>query len=124
MRLENLIGYKLLDIDDNKMIVKLDGQVPCTIKFIRNDGDCCGYTVLKTLLYFDKDASNNPVITNIDKYYDAKDEEASVIITFFGGNKKLANIKATAGSASGWEYGAVVKIKCQDLELDEEIIRW
>ncbi len=73
----------------------------------------------------------NPVITNIEvsktdgfidddeEYYGERAE-----ITLFGISKVLAQIKVSAGSSSGYQYGAYVRLSCDDLKIDEIIAEW
>lgn len=124
MKLSDLIGYQLVDINNKEIIVK-KGNNSYKLEFDEDYGDCCGYTELNTKLLFNKNADDNPVITNIKQIKSPDDEEFdSTSITFFGGDKKIATINARASSFSGWAYGACVTLKCKNLKFNEELVRY
>lgn len=124
IKLKNLIGYKLENIDDEKIIVSKDNK-QYVLKFEENEGDCCGYNELKTNLLIDE--NNKPVITNIkieEKQLGKYDDGYGIVITFFGENKQIATIDSYSSSGSGYCYGACVSIKCKELNIDEIITEW
>ena len=123
MRLENLIGFQLVNLDDEQMIVQKDSKV-YTLQFICEDGDCCGFSNVSNTLFIDTvNAKENPIITNIE--YDSTNDDSDIVkITLFGEIKKLAQIEAEAGSGSGWCYGATVTVECKPLEIDETLASW
>lgn len=125
MKLKDLIGYKLEKINNEHIIVSKDDKL-YILQIVRDEGDCCGYNDLETKLLIDE--HNKPVITDID-YTKTKDADGwgecdSVKITFFGGNKQIAEISSLSSSGSGWSYGACVTIKCKELNIDETITQW
>lgn len=128
MKLKDLIGYQLVYIDETKIIVK-KGDKDYILKIEEDYGDCCGFNEIDSNLFISKEEiEKNPVITNIeiidddnsDKYRDGH----SVKITFYGNNKKLAELDSYSSSGSGWGYGACVNIMCKELNIDEEITHW
>lgn len=71
------------------------------------------------------DEEENPVITKIE---DTEEQEycreQKVRITFFGLDKKIAEINASAGSESGWGYGACVSVWCVESGKNETLASW
>ena len=132
MTLNDLVGFQLVDLNEDIMTVKKDGKT-YTLEFECDSGDYCGFAeVTNTLLYDKSDTKRNPVITKIkrecgsdkdDDYWDDFYSD-SVSVTFFGESAPIANIEATAGSGSGWHYGAAVTVVCSPLQLEEEIVSW
>lgn len=123
IKLKNLIGYKLENIDDKEIIVSKDNK-QYVLKFEKYEGDCCSYNILKTNLLIDE--NNKPVITNIkiEEEQSGKYNGCGIVITFFGENKQIATIESCSSSGSGWCYGACVSIKCKELNIDEIITEW
>lgn len=126
MELKDLVGYQVVNIDNEQMTVSKDGK-SYTINFKCDYGDCCGYSdITNTLLFNPQSPKENPVIIRVESS-DTESEngdEASIRITLFGEYKPLAKIEANAGSGSGWCYGATVTAICKSLNLDETIIMW
>ena len=123
MKFEELIGYKLVSIDDKKIIVKKD-EKEYSIEFETDNGDCCGYNELETELLIEKNSNDNPVITNIRMIDKSDSDGDSVEIIFYGKNKELAKINSLSSSGSGWQYGACVSVKCNELNIEENITSW
>lgn len=126
MEIKDLIGYQLVQIDDEKIIVKKDNKI-YVLKIEKDYGDCCGYNEIEThLLINENEIEKNPIITNIEFQNIMTDpcDCDLVKITFYGNNKKLANIKSLSASGSGWQYGACVSIVCKELDIDEIITEW
>lgn len=126
MILKDLVGFQLVSINDDEMIVKKDG-LSHRLTFHRDEGDCCGFTELETKLLISEDeAHRNPVITDI--YINEHDGEwgdgNTVRVTFFGEYLPLANVYSYASSGSGWCYGAAVSVECNALNLHEELASW
>lgn len=132
MNIKDLVGYQLADINENGIIVKKNGR-----KFIikvdktADDRNCCDYNEIKTKLFIDrKEMFRNPVITNIeisdndDLAHETRCGGDAKTITFFGESKPLAEFNSLSSSGSGWEYGATVKLVCEDLQIDEIVTEW
>jgi hypothetical protein len=121
--LENLVGAQILTVKDDSIEVKLDGKI-FTLEIISDGGGCCGYADFTTNLHYSENDIRNPIITNVslenkeDNYSDAS------IVTFYGESKPLATIESEAGSGSGWNYGAFVSIRCNALDIDEDLASW
>lgn len=125
MKLEELIGFQLVSINNDAIIVKKN-EKEYSIKFEKYEGDCCGYNDLETELLIEKNSNNNPIITNVktnDVNAPYGDGEAVEII-FYGANKQLAKINSLSSSGSGWCYGATVIVKCKELNIEETITSW
>jgi hypothetical protein len=123
MRLKNLVGFQLISLDNEQMVVQKDSKV-YSLNFMCDEGDCCGYSNIFNTLFIDtNDIKENPIITNIE-YSSTNDDYDTIKITLFGGMKKLAQIEAEAGSGSGWCYGATVTVECQPLEMSETLVSW
>lgn len=125
MKLSKLIGFQLVDLSDEVMVVQKDSTV-YAIEFNHDEGDCCGFTNVHNTLLFDKnDSKENPVITNIERIDSGAGGDCdSITLTLFGGYKPLAKISAEASSGSGWCYGATVTVNCKPLQIDECLASW
>ena len=127
MILRDLIGFQLVSINGDKLVVRKDNET-YTLTFNRDEGDCCGFTELETkLLISEDDFKRNPVITDIYIHECDGDDYGygnTVRVTFFGEYLPLAHIYSYANSGSGWCYGAAVSINCNELNLHEELASW
>lgn len=126
--LENLIGSKLIQIDNNGFTVKKDNEIR-TFEFCEDYGDCCGYNdITANLIVSETELANNPVITEVKytkpiqkPYHDVCDE---MIITFMGECKPIAEINSYSSSGSGWCYGAHTWVVCKETSEQEELTSW
>lgn len=125
MRIAELIGYQLVSIDDEKIVVKKDGNT-YTLHIVEDEGGCCGFNEIETSLFISNEELNrNPIITNISmEVSDDEDESEKCKVTFFGEAKELARVNTLSSSGSGWSYGATVSLVCDALELDETLSSW
>jgi len=128
MEFNELVGFQLVDLNDESMIVR-KGDQGYIIDFECDGGDCCGYAQIKNSLLIDEsEITRNPVITKVENKSSRNNDfdyyEDNVLITLFGEYKPIAEIEARAGSGSGWNYGAAVTVRCKPLEIDEEIVSW
>ena len=121
--LEKLIGAQIVSIDESTIEVKLDGKVH-TLEIVSDNGDCCGYADFTTKLLYSEGDFRNPIITNVDVDYRGYSDGDSSIVTFYGEYKPLATIESEATSGSGWSYGAYVNIRCNTLDIDEDLASW
>jgi len=80
--LQELIGAKLIGINDEYIEVEKDGKT-YFIDIEDEPGDCCGYNDISTKLLIDD--NSKPVITNIksEGNDDEYDEGDDCLITFF-----------------------------------------
>lgn len=119
MKLEELVGFKLVSINNDAIIVKKE-EKEYSIKIEEYEGDCCGYNDIETTLLIND--NSNPVITSITRNeIDNSWDGENVEIIFYGENKQLAKINSLSSSGSGWCYGACVSIKCKELNINEVI---
>lgn len=121
--LENLIGAKLIDLDDNCLVVEKD-NIRYHIKLEEDPGDCCGFNEIETTLLIDK--NNSPIIINTERTTD-KDEYGDgekCVLTLFGESKPIAEINTYSSSGSGWQYCACVKLVCDILDIDVMLSSW
>lgn len=127
MKLKDLIGYQLVNINEDKIVVEKDDK-QFEIEICIDAGDCCGYNDVETNLLINE--NNKPVITNITDDEDCDFSEiedgwcSTARITFYGANKKLATLDSMSSSGSGWSYGACVTVRCKELNLEETITAW
>lgn len=120
--MDGLVGFTLEDINDEGMVVSKNGK-HYQLFFNTDGNDCCGYATISTKLLID--GKNNPVITKVEYLNSDDDEEGSYLhITFFGLDKAIAEVEATAYSGSGWCYGANATVHCKPLGLDETLACW
>ena len=122
--LEKIIGGQLLSIDKEKIVIKKDNQVYVLDIIIKDDGDCCGYSKVKTLLIDKKEISKNPIITRVQVTENDYGWCDIATLTLFGLNKELAKIESESGSDSGWCYGACVTIECKALRIKKKLSAW
>lgn len=123
MEITDLIGYQLIDLNKNEIIVQKNER-RFSIEIEDDFGSCCGYNVIKTHLYVDNDIKRNPIITDITKREEDTGYSDRCCITFFGEEGSLANLYTTSSSGSGWCYGAAVTLKCKDLKINEVLSEW
>ena len=125
MTCKDLIGYQLVSIDNEKIVVRKDGTE--YILHIKEDyGDCCGYNEITTkLLISETELNRNPIITNVEITKENDDYDGmSGKIAFFGEYKPMAVLDTYSSSRSGWCYGACVWVDCEALEINEEVSSW
>ena len=128
MKIEDLIGYQLVSIDEEKVVVKKEDK-QYTLRIYEDEGECCGFNEIKTsLLITNEELNRNPIITNVtveEEHEESWDHEGERCkITFFGELKALADIESYSGSGSGYYYGASVSLVCDALELNECLTSW
>lgn len=125
--LENLIGCKLLYLSTSGFTVEKDSNIK-HFDFVEDFGDCCGYNNISCDLYinFSDNINENPIITNVETLNETDvDEDADCcIITFFGLDKKIAEVTTYSSSGSGWCYGACVEVKCRETKESELLSCW
>lgn len=124
MEIKDLIGFQLVEINDNEIKLKKDDKT-FTLSIDEDYGGCCGYNDIETNLFISKEELNrNPIITNIiiDKSESEWSETCKVI--FFGEEKNIAELETNSGSGSGWHYGACAWVKCKELDLYEVLSQW
>lgn len=124
MTCKDLIGYQLVSIDNEKIVVRKENTEH--ILHIKEDyGDCCGYNDIATkLLISETELYRNPIITNVTTETDDENYGASGKIVFFGEYKPMAEVDTYSSSGSGWCYGACVWIECDALDISETISSW
>lgn len=121
MKLEELVGFQLVSINNDAIIVKKD-EKEYLINFEEDEGECCGFNDLETELLIND--NSKPIITSIKGIDKSDDWEEAVEIIFYGENKQLAKINSRSSSGSGWSYGACITVKCKDLNIEEVITSW
>lgn len=123
MKVTDLIGYQLVDLNKKEIIVQKNGK-RFSIEIDDDFGDCCGYNIIRTHLYISSKVKRNPIITDISKENDDNGASEKCCITFFGEEKTLAELYTESSSGSGWCYGAAVTLKCEDLKINEVLSEW
>lgn len=122
MRIEDLIGYRLVSGNNEGFVVENDGK-KYFLEIIDDGGDCCGFNDIITNF----DLKEKPIITRVEikKCNEVFDDPGDTArITFFGLNKEIGKIESNSNSGSGWSYGACVSIICKDLCIREVITKW
>lgn len=121
---EKLIGAQIVKINESSIEVKIGDKIH-ELEISVDNGDCCGYADFKTNLLYSEGDVRNPIITNVELVANESDYDGeSTVITFYGEDKKLANIESEAGSGSGWSYGACVTLHCKTLNIEETLASW
>ncbi len=121
--LEDLVGFQLMDLTDDKILVRSpDGKIYTL--FIEDDGgDCCGFNDITTTLKIERNSETNPIITKVS--VDNKESNGDYgYVTFYGDSKTLGTIETYSFSGSGWGYGANVTVRCSPLSLLEILSSW
>lgn len=121
--LEKLIGAQVTKVGKDEIDVQLNGK-GYTLYLDSDDGDCCGYSGFEIIHFDEENTSDNPIITNVE--YEGEDDydESTSKVTFFGLHKEILKIESSAGSGSGWNYGANVTISCKELDIDNTLAAW
>lgn len=123
--LDKLIGAQIKRIKWDLIEIELNGKT-YTLNSEEDNGDCCGFAKVNTIVHYEEGSKRNPIITNIE-YEDTEDEyfeKYSMRITFYGESAPLVSIESEAGSGSGWQYGACVTLVCKALDIEEVMARW
>lgn len=123
MKITDLVGYQLVDLNEDEIIVQKDKR-RFSIKIEDDYGDCCGYNNIEAHLYVGGEVKRNPIITDVTKENEDIDRSDKCCITFFGEDKILAKLETESSSGSGWCYGAAVTLKCKNLKIDEVLSVW
>lgn len=123
MRIIDLIGYQLVDLNEDEIIVQKDRR-RFSIKIEDDSVVCCGYNNIEAHLYVSGEVKRNPIITDVTKENEDMDWSDMCCITFFGEDKILAKLETESSSGSGWCYGAAVTLKCKNLKIDEVLSEW
>lgn len=120
---KKLVGSQLLNVTEGSITIEKDGK-EFFLDLDKDYGGCCGYNEITTKCFYEPNSKRNPIITNvsIDTDYNGHSQECS--LTFFGEDKKLAEVNTLSSSGSGWGYGASVTLKCKDLDIDELLSEW
>lgn len=125
---EKMVGAQLLTVTDEGISIKKDGK-EFFLSLDDIDGDCCGYNEIESKLFYEPNSKRNSIITKVSvavdgNYDDNNDDGQECVLTFFGEDKKLAEVNAISTSGSGWPYGACVILKCKALDIDEILSEW
>ena len=121
--LDKLIGSQIVSINEDSIVVKL-GEKTHTLEIVASEGDCCGYADFTTALLYSEGCTENPIVTNVELKNSGGSYSDSSVFTFYGGSRALATIESSAGSGSGWEYGACVYLVCKSLDIEEDLASW
>lgn len=87
-----------------------------------DQGDCCGYATSEVNDYVkDLESSPSAVLQDVVRIDYEEDGEDRVVVNFIfdAGESKgvILGYELTAGSGSGWSYGAYCVLKCGDEEV-------
>lgn len=125
MTCKDLIGYQLVFIDDENIVVRKD-NTEYILNIKEDSGDCCGYNEITTkLLISETELNRNPIITNVEiDEVEAEWDGMNAKLTFFGEYKPIAIVDTFSSSGSGWCYGACVSINCEVLGINEILSSW
>lgn len=125
MTCKDLIGYQLVSIDDEHIVVRKDNAT-YVLDILEDGGDCCGFNeITAKLLVSEMELNRNPVITNVEMTEEeAEWDGMNGKLTFFGEYKPIAVVDTLSSSGSGWCYGACVSISCKVLGINETLSNW
>ena len=122
--LKDLVGFQLVDLTEEKILVRAPSGKIFTLFIEDDEGDCCGFNDITTTLEVKKNSKINPIITKIDICNEEEDEGERCYVTFYGDSKILGSIDTHSSSGSGWNYGANVTVRCSQLSLIEILSSW
>lgn len=120
---EKMVGAQLLTVTDEGICIKKDGK-EFFLSLGEDYGGCCGYNEIKSKLFCKPSSKRNPIITKVSVNVDADGDSQQCLLTFFGEDKKLAEVNAMSSSGSGWPYGACVTLNCKALDINEILSEW
>jgi hypothetical protein len=124
MTIRDLIGYQLISINPEEIVIRKDDK-EYTLHIIDDGGDCCGYNDITTELLIDNaEVKRNPIITNVEIDECEDDYGSKAKLTFFGEYKPIAVVDSYSSSGSGWCYGACVTIECKMLGINDTLSAW
>lgn len=66
MKITDLVGYQLVDLNEDEIIVQKDRR-RFSIKIEKDSGGCCGYNDIEAHLYVGGEVKRNPIITDVTK---------------------------------------------------------
>ena len=122
--LKDLVGFQLVDLTEEKILVRAPDGKTFTLFIEDDEGDCCGFNDITTTLEVKKNSKINPIITKVDICNEEEDEGECCYVTFYGDSKVLGSIDTYSSSGSGWNYGANVTVRCSPLSLIETLSSW
>jgi len=106
------------------LIGKTYSEVVANLSISQDDGDCCGYADVEVTDYLkDIDNADNAILFDVVKidYNDDGSEGERVVANFIfdlGSEKGLIlGYDLSAGSGSGWSYGASCTLSYNDEEV-------
>ena len=106
------------------LIGKPYAEVVALLSIEQDDGDCCGYAGCEVSdCVKDLEAAASATLKDVVRI-DYEDEYADRVVVNFifeaGDNKGvILGYELSAGSGSGWTYGAYCVLKCGDEEVAE-----
>lgn len=96
-------------------------EIVTNLNILSDDGDCCGYARYdQTNIPDGVDTDDLTLKACVKIEYDDVDEDRKVLNFIFktsNDSEVLLGYDLQAGSGSGWEYGAWIKITLKDKEL-------
>lgn len=122
--LKNLVGFQLVDLTEEKILVRAPSGEIFTLFIEDDEGYCCGFNNITTTLKIKKNSKINPIITKVDIRSKEEGEGECCYVTFYGDSKVLGSIDTYSSSGSGWNYGANVTVRCSPLSLIETLSSW
>lgn len=122
--LEDLVGFQLIDLTEDKILVRSPEGKVYTLFIEDDEGDCCGFNEIQSTLRIKKNSKKNPIITKINIKQSEEGEGEQCQVTFYGDSKILGLIDTYSSSGSGWSYGANVTVRCSPLSLLEVLSSW
>lgn len=120
--IDNLIGARLVDLDDTGFTVlrtNQDSSKKLRFDFDEDEGDCCGFNTIESTFLWNGEG-DAPAIVKIEYSEDFDGWGDSCTITFFGESAEIGKVSTYSSSVSGCCYGACVSVKCR--ETNDEIL--
>lgn len=122
--LKDLVGFQLIDLTEDKILVRSPEGKIYTLFIEDDEGDCCGFNDITTILQFKRNSKANPIITKVSTHNEEESDGEYCYVTFYGDSKVLGTINTYSSSGSGWNYGANVTVRCSPLSLLEVLSSW
>jgi hypothetical protein len=120
---DKLIGAQIVSVHDDFIRISLNGK-EYDLELESDGGDCCGYGDFETRFLLEEGSERNPIITDVELHENGGYDSDFATLVFYGEDKAIAEVEASAGSGSGWHYGAWVSISCSKLDIDEMLASW
>lgn len=121
MKLKNLVGYELINLNKLGMLIKKDNDYYNVYFHVEEHG--CSRCEIYTE-FLDTGISRPKITKILQKREPFVPNTDGYKITLFENDSQIGNIEMSVSSEDGDEYGSFIAAKCYDLDLCETIVSW